>query len=574
MKQKLSLITMMLLANLMIANACTSFLIAKGASTDGSTMITYSADSWWLFGSLYHYPAGEYAEGTRMKIYEWDTGNYLGEINQARETYNVIGNMNEYQLVISETTFTGVTKLQDTTGIMDYGSLIYTTLQRSKTAREAIKTIVELTDKYGYFSTGESFSIADPNEVWIMELIGKGVAGKGIVFVARRIPDDCVSAHANQARITTFPRERGSKGTSISDKNIDKIFDANVTTVYAEDVVEVARKNDLYDGKDADFSFSDIYNPLDFGGIRFCEARVWSFFRQVDPTMDKYYSYINGETKERIPLWIKAPKKISVDFMKAISRDHYEGTPLDMSKGIYSGPYNTVYRPTPLTYDIDGVTYYQERPIATQQSGFNFVAQLRSWMPREIGGLLWFGLDDPTCHVYVPIYCGMNEIPESMNATDANLLKFNWNNLFWVNNWVANMTYVRYNQMMPIVAKEQQRVEARFAAYTQVAEKVALELYKEDPKQAIDYLTKFSKDESQYALTEWKKLGEYLMVKFVDGCVKNEVDGKFMKNHKNIPPGDGLSRPGYSEEYNRATFVQPDPERFRLKTQKEMDNRK
>ncbi len=574
MKQKLSLIAVLILANIYLANACTNFLVAKNASTDGSTMLTYSADSWWLFGSLYHYPAAKYSEDAKLKIYEWDTGNYLGEIDQASETYNVIGNMNEHQLSIAETTFTGITKLQDTTGIMDYGSLIYTTLQRAKTAREAIKTIVDLTDNYGYFSTGESFSIADPNEVWIMELIGKGPGNKGIVWVARRIPDDCISAHANQARITTFPREKGSKGTSISSKNMKKIFNPKVTTAYAHDVVKVAKENNLFDGKDEDFSFSDTYNPLDFGGIRFCEARVWSFFRKTNPEMDKFFSYINGETKERMPLWIKPVNKVSAQDLKSYMRDHYEGTPLDMSKGIYSGPYNSVYRPTPLTYEIDSVTYYQERPVGTQQTGFTFVAQQRNWLPNQIGGLLWFGVDDATCNVYVPIYCGMNEIPASLNATDAHLLKFSWNNAFWVNNWVANMTYVRYNQMIPIVNENQVRVETKFNNDSKIAEQKALEIYKENPASAINFLTQYSKTQAEYALNQWKALGEYLMVKFVDGCIKNEKDGKFMYNHKNIPPGNGLSRPGYSEEYNRATFVNPDPERFRLKTQEEMDKRK
>ncbi len=572
MKQRLCLLAVLLLANVFAINACTNFLVGKNASTDGSTMITYSADSWWLFGSLYHYPAAKYPEGAKLKIYEWDTGKYLGEIDQARETYNVIGNMNEHQLSIGETTYTGRKELQDTTGILDYGSLIYTTLQRAKTAREAIKTIVELTDKYGYYSTGESFSIADPNEVWIMELIGKGPGKKGIVWVAKMLPSNAISAHANQARITTFPRQKGRKSISISSKNMKKIFRPEVTVAYAHDVVKVAREMGYYDGKDADFSFSDVYNPLDFGGLRFCEARVWSFFRKSDPSMDRFYSYINGETKERMPLWIIPNKKLSAQDLKNCMRDHYEGTPLDMTKGIYAGHHNSVYRPTPLTYKVDGVEYYHERPVGTQQTGFTFVAQQRSWLPNSVGGLLWFGLDDATCNVYVPIYCGMTEIPSSMNATDAHLVKFSWDNAFWVNNWVANMTYVRYSNMMPDVKKEQERVETLFNNNTKNAELKAIELHKADPQKATAFLTEYSKSEAAYALNAWKKLGEFLMVKFVDGCTKSEENGVFKKNHKNIP--DGLKRPGYSEDYNRAIFVQPNPERYRYKSPEEMKNRK
>ena len=391
MKLKQLFLLTFIAASITVSNACTNLLVAKGASVDGSTMITYSADSYWLYGALYHQPAATYPAGSMRKVYEWDTGKYLGEIPQVAQTYNVFGNMNEHQLSISETTFTGLKELIDTTGLIDYGSLIYITLQRAKTAREAIVVMTNLVKDYGYYSSGESFSIADPNEVWIMEMIGKGVGNKGAVWVAMRIPDDCVSAHANQARITTFPLQSKKNPKSISSKNISKIYNPEVEVVYAADVISFARTQGLYEGTDADFSFSDTYNPLDFGGLRFCEARVWTFFRQIDPSINRFYSYINGETRERMPLWVKPTHKLSARDLMRVMRDHYEGTELDMTVGAGSGPYNTVFRPSPLTYKVDGVEYYHERPIGTQQTGFTFIAQMRNWLPNPIGGILWFG---------------------------------------------------------------------------------------------------------------------------------------------------------------------------------------
>lgn len=572
MRKKISLAILAVVAAIGVADACTNFLVGKDASADGSVFVTYSADSYWLFGALYHYPAAVYPAGTKLAVNEWDTGKYLGEIEQATQTYNVIGNMNEHQLTIGETTFTGREELIDTTGIIDYGSLIYITLQRARTAREAIVTMVGLVEKYGYYSSGESFSIADPNEIWIMELIGKGPGVKGAVWVARRIPDDCVSAHANQARITTFPLESRKDRTTVSSKNLKKIYNPEVTTVYAQDVISFARAKGYYTGTDAEFSFSDVYNPLDFGGVRFCEARVWSFFRDCDPAMDRYLPYIECKAKERMPLWIKPVRKVSVkDLMKAM-RNHYEGTPLDMTKGMGAGPYNSVYRMTPLTYKYDGKEYYHERPVGTQQTGFTFVAQMRGHMPDAIGGVLWFGVDDATCNVYVPMYASMTEVPKSFSARTASLVRFSWASAFWVNNWVAQMVYNRYSELMPVVEQRQNSLERSFFLALKENDEKALAIQRENPEKLIPFLTEFSLLQAERAHREWTELGQYLMVKYLDGTVKGEKNGRFEENDRHIP--QSVKRPGYSQEYIGRELVNPDPERFRVLTKEEMDNRK
>ncbi|MBS5980571.1 MAG: C69 family dipeptidase, partial [Dysgonomonas mossii] len=369
--------------------ACTNFLVGKYASVDGSTMITYSADSYALFGELYHWPAKKYSQGEMLKVYEWDSGKYLGEIAQASQTYNVVGNMNEYQVTIGETTFGGREELADPDGIIDYGSLIYIALQRAKTAREAIKIMTDLVAEYGYYSGGESFSIGDPNEIWVLEMIGKGKGNKGAVWVAVRIPDDCISAHANQSRIHQFPLK--------DPKNC----------LYSKDVISFAREKGYYTGKDEDFSFSKVYNPLDFGGQRFCEARVWSFFNKCNKDMAKFVTYAQGKTQEPMPLYIKPDKKLSLSDIQGMMRDHYEGTELDWTNDIGAGPFKSPYRWAPLTWKVDSVEYCNERPIATQQSGFVFTSQMRSWLPNSIGGVLWFGTDDAAQTVFTPMYCSV-----------------------------------------------------------------------------------------------------------------------------------------------------------------------
>ena len=535
--------------------ACTNFLVGRKASTDGSTMISYSADSYWLYGALYFYPRANYKDGEKLKIYEWDTGEYRGEIDQVKHTYQVVGNMNEHQLSIGETTFTGRKELQNKEGIMDYGSLIYVTLQRAKTAREAIKVMTDLVERYGYGSTGESFSIADPSEVWIMEMIGKGSGKKGAVWVAVRIPDDCVSAHANQARITQIP---------FKDKN---------NCMYSKDVVSFARAQGYYNGKDEDFSFSDTYNPLDYEGLRFCEARVWSFFRMMNPEMNKYFSYINGETVQRMPLYIKPAKQVSVEDIKVCMRDHYEGTPIDMTVGAGSGPFGSPFRSSPLTYKVDGVEYFHERPIATQQTGFTFVAQMRSWLPDPIGGILWFGVDDASMGMYVPLYCGINAVPKCFDEKTGNMFNFSWSSAFWVNNWVASMVYNRYSELMPELKELQKKWDNFFTESVKRTDATAVDMYRKSSTAVTSMLTDYSVSQAENVTEAWRKMGERFMVKYLDGVVKGtDEKGNFLQNDKHIP--QKVTRPGYPEWYNRKEFVQPDKDRFRIRSQEEMNNRK
>lgn len=509
--------------------ACTNFLVGKYASVDGSTMITYSADSYALFGELYHWPAKKYSQGEMLKVYEWDSGKYLGEIAQASQTYNVVGNMNEYQVTIGETTFGGREELADQDGIIDYGSLIYIALQRAKTAREAIKIMTDLVAEYGYYSGGESFSIGDPNEIWVLEMIGKGKGNKGAVWVAVRIPDDCISAHANQSRIHQFPLK--------DPKNC----------LYSKDVISFAREKGYYTGKDEDFSFSKVYNPLDFGGQRFCEARVWSFFNKCNKDMAKFVTYAQGKTQEPMPLYIKPDKKLSLSDIQGMMRDHYEGTELDWTNDIGAGPFKSPYRWAPLTWKVDSVEYCNERPIATQQSGFVFTSQMRSWLPNSIGGVLWFGTDDAAQTVFTPMYCSVTEVPECYREGNGDLYTFSWTSSFWIQNWVSNMVYNKYDYMHPDLKKVQDELEGKFLAEQNSTEKEALELYKKSPEQAVQFLTKYSEKQAQYAFEKWKKLGEFLVIKYMDGVVRKEKDGEFIRNEHGKPSSP--QRVGYPKDF-------------------------
>ncbi|SCD20356.1 Peptidase family C69 [Proteiniphilum saccharofermentans] len=510
---------------------CTNLLVGKKASTDGSTLISYAADSYALYGELYHWSAREYSPGEMLKVYEWDSGKYLGEIPQVLRTYNVIGNMNEHQLAIGETTFGGRSELSDSTGIMDYGSLIYITLQRAKNAREAISIMTGLVRDYGYYSSGESFSIADPNEVWVMEMIGKGPGNKGAVWVAVRIPDDCVSAHANQARIQQFPMNDPEN------------------CIYSPDVISFARERGYFDGDDADFSFAKAYAPLDFGALRYCEARVWSFFNKVNKDMAQYVTYAQGKTTDPMPLYIKPDRKLSAQDIQEMMRDHYEGTELDWRFDVGAGPFNSPYRWSPLSFEVDSVEYCNERPIATQQTAFSFVAQMRSWLPNEIGGILWFGIDDAAQTVYYPFYCGHTETPHEMTAGNGDLLTFSWTSAFWIHNWVSNMVYTRYSDMSVDMKKVQSKLENQFQTAQTEVEQEAARLHEQSPPQAVQYLTQYTNNLVKEGVAEWKKLGEYLMVKYVDGVIKREENGQFKRN----PYGEPASplRPGYSNEYYR-----------------------
>ena len=508
---------------------CTNLLVGKNASTDGSTLISYAADSYGLYGELYHWPAQQYSPGDMLKVYEWDSGKYLGEIPQVMQTYNVIGNMNEHQLAIAETTFGGRSELVDSTGIMDYGSLIYITLQRAKNAREAIEVMTNLVKKHGYYSGGESFSIADPNEVWVVEMIGKGVENKGAVWVAVRIPDDCVTAHANQARIQQFP---------LNDPE---------NCIYSPDVISFAREKGYYTGSDEDFSFAQTYNPLDFGGLRYCEARVWSFFNKVNKDMGQYVTYALGQTTDPMPLYIKPDRKLSAQDIQEMMRDHYEGTELDWRFDVGAGPFDSPYRWSPLSFEVDGVEYCNERPIATQQTAFSFVAQMRSWLPNQIGGILWFGIDDAAQTVYYPFYSGHNEVPHEMAIGNGDLLNFSWTSAFWIHNWVSNMVYTRYSDMSIDMKKVQSHIENSFRQYQPEIEAKAAELYAQSPADASHFLTGYTNNLVKEGVGEWKKLGEYLLVKYIDGVIKKEEDGEFARNPFGQPANP--LRPGYSNEY-------------------------
>ncbi len=528
--------------SIQVSLGCTNFLVTKGASADGSTMITYSADSHTLYGELYYQPAKDYPAGSLRDIYEWDTGKFLGRIPQVSHTYSVVGNMNEFQVAIGETTFGGRDELAKQSGaIMDYGSLIYVALQRAKTAREAIEVMTDLVEKYGYASSGESFSISDPNEVWIMEMIGKGEGEKGAVWVAQRIPDGYISGHANQARITTFPMND----------------EANCS--FAKDVISFAREKAWFDGKNKDFSFSDIYAPVDFSGARFSDARVFAGFNKVNSGMKQYEEYALGIVKHggennfptnRMPLWIKPDKKLNLQNVIGMMRDHYVGTALDMTKDVGAGPFKLPYRWRPLTFKVDSASYVNERAISTQQTGFSFVAQSRSWMPDPIGGILWFGVDDTYSTCYTPIYCGITEIPECFKVGNGDLLTYSETSAFWTFNVVANFAYLRYDAMIPDVLKVQKSLEDKFIAYTSSVDFAAQNLWNAGKKkETIEFLTDYSVNQANGMTKEWKKLSQYLIVKYMDGNIKKEKDGTFERTETGMPSGP--DQPGYPDWWKK-----------------------
>jgi dipeptidase len=504
------------------SSACTNFIITKGASADGSVMITYSADSHTLYGELYYKPSKDYPAGTMVDVYEWDTGKLLGKIPQVRHTYSVIGNMNEFQVSIGETTFGGREELGSQPGaIVDYGSLMYFTLQRAKSAREAIRIYGELVSQYGYASSGESFSISDANEAWILEMIGKGKAEKGAVWVAMRIPDGYISGHANHPRITQFP---------LNDPE---------NCIYSPDAISFARKMGYFSGEDKEFSFSDTYAPLDFMGARACEARVWAMFNRVNSNMGQYQDYAMGKIEKgkfgyptnRMPLWVKPDKKVSVHDVMELMRDHYEGTKMDMTNDIGAGPYNCPYRWRPMTWQVDSVGYVHERATSTQQTGFVFVSQSRSWLPDWIGGVHWFGVDDTYTTVYSPMYCGITKVPESYAEGNGSMIQYSPTSAFWAFNFVSNWAYTRYNSMIKDIQKVQRELELKYIdQVNNKIDKEAAELMKTDKNKARAYLTKFSDNAGNATVKRWQELGQYLLVKYMDGNIKKEKDGKFEDN--------------------------------------------
>jgi len=538
------------------SKACTNFLVTKGASKNGSVMITYSADSHVLYGELYYWPSRDYPIGSMMDVYEWDTNKLKGRIKQVVHTYSVTGNMNEHQVAIGETTYGGVESMVNPEGIIDYGSLIYISLQRARTAREAIKAMSDLVSEYGYGSSGESFSIADKNEAWIFEIIGKGPGNKGAVWVARLVPDGYICAHANQARIQTFPLATGKKNSiAITSKDLSRINDPIVECVYAWDVIDVARANNLYNGPDQQFSFSDAYNPLTFEGARFCEIRVWSFFRSVNDEMDQYKDYVSGhDLSKRIPLWIKPNRKISNYDMMNFMRDHLEGTEFDMRKDIGAGPFGSPYRWRPLTWEATGDenSYCNERATSTQQTGFVFVAESRNWLPDPIGGIFWFGVDDAATTVFNPIYCGITEVPECFKVGNGDMCTYSPTSAFWLFNQVANMCYSRYDLMSADALKIQKELEMKYIEGTTAVDEAANKLYENDVWKARDYLTDYSLKAAQNTFNKWKSLSEYLLVKYMDGNIKNEKDGQFMRSsdgYSSMP-----SQPGYNDAWKKSVI--------------------
>lgn len=521
------------------AEACTSFLVGKKASTDGSAFITYNQDDYGMFGRLQYLPAGKHAAGEMRKIVDGDTNHYLGEIPEAPYTYAVTGYINEHQLAITETTFGGRSELADPKGIIDYTSLMTLALQRARTAREAIRVMTTLVQQYGYASEGESFSIADPNEVWILEMIGKGPNEKGAVWVAVRIPDDCIACHANQSRIHKF---------NLKDKN---------NVMYAKDVITFARKKGFFSGKDADFSFANAYAPADFGAIRYCETRVWSFYNKWVNGMEQYLDYVDGKhigKAEPMPLYFKPKQQLSLQDVMNSMRDHYEGTPFDITKDAGAGPYDAPYRLTPLSWEYQGKKYFNERPISTQQTAGTYVIQVRASMPNAVGGVLWFGNDDPNMVAYTPIYCCVSKVPECYNPKDANDVNFSWNSAFWVENWVSNMTYPRYSQLFPSLQAVRQDVEGGYIAQQAQVESHAQTLLAQDPARAKAYLTDYSTTCANQMLARWKKLGEYLIVKYNDQTVKPEKDGKFELTPDGL--GKAVERTGFNDSYKKVIVDQ------------------
>lgn len=509
------------------AFACSNLIVGKKASVDGSVMVSYNADDYGMFGHLCHYPAGTHPKGTMRQIYDWDSGVYHGEIEEAPVTYNVIGNINEFQLSIGETTYGGREEMVDSTGILDYGSLIYVTLQRAKTAREAISVMTSLVEKYGYNSEGETFSICDPNEAWIMEMQGTGAGSKGVVWVALRIPDDAICAHANQSRIGKF---------NMKDKK---------NVLYSKNVISYARKMGWFNGKDSEFSWKNTYAFPDFSGRRFCDARVWSFFNHYADGFDRYLPWALGKDKdaEDMPLWIVPNRKLSVADVENGMRDHYEGTALALdTTNIGSGIYEMPYRPTPLTFTVDGKQYFNERPISTQQTAFTFVSQLRSWLPREIGGVLWFGNDDANMVAYTPVYCGNTVQPACYNTKGADAVTFSSDNAFWLCNMVSNMVYPRYSQLFPELKAVRDSLETSYFANQTSIEKQAADLYQTDKAAALKLLNNYSNAKADEMLANWKRLATRIIVKYNDMAVKKEKDGKLLQS---------VTRPGYPISFGR-----------------------
>ena len=541
--KRLLFVTLMAIMGWEPVMACTNLIVGKKASTDGSVMCTYNCDGFGFSGSLSYSPSGQHEKGELIAIHGWGPSHEGQYVKQVEYTYNVVGLMNEKQVTIVETTFDGRLELVNQEGLLDYFSLMRLALQRSSTAREAIRCMVELVEEYGYNSSGETLTICDPNEAWIMEIIGKGPGRKGAVWVALRIPDDCICAHANLSRIRQFPLEKRSKN-SISSKNLKKINNPKIECVYAADVISFAKERGYFNGKDEDFSFRDAYCPIDFENVRYADARVWSFFRHhySHEEMDKYLPYINGDFDvcDHLPLWIKPNKPLSLRDLQNDMRDHFEGTPLDMTSDMTAGPWGMPIRPLPMHFkDSDSIPYYRERPIATQQSGFTMTCQMRSWLPNDVGGVTWFNCDDANMVAYVPLYCCITQVPDCFRQENNPRNEFSDKSAFWMNNWVANMVYPRYSMMIGDLRKAQNELEDYYFADQ---DSVLTAIEKMTPADRQGYLNRKSIAYADKMMQRWDKLAKYLIVKYNDQVVKRvDKDGNFVRW--------GYETPGYDQQF-------------------------
>lgn len=574
MKKVVTLSFILLIAST-VGKACTNFLVTRGASVDGSNFITYAADSHIRYGELYFTPAADWQEGSMRVIYDRSTNQPRGEVPQPGHTYKVIGYINEHQVALGETTFGGRTELIDPTGIIDYGSLMFLALERSTSAREAIKIMADLVEEYGYGSDGETFSISDANEVWYMEITGKGYtpvydkktgdtvnADRGAVWVAIRIPDGYVSGHANAARITTFPLRDGKK--SITDKDWKRLYNDDVEVIYKHDIIDFARRKGYFTGKDQAFDFSAAFAPVDFSAARICDMRVWAMFNEINDDMDQYLDYVTGKdlTAERLPLYVKPNRKISLSDMMSFMRNYFQGTEYDKSQDIGGDPFGSPYRWTPLYWEYEGKQYFHERTTVTQQTGFSFIAQSRNWLPDEIGGIIWFGVDDTNSTVYTPFYCSIDEVPVEFRQGNGDMLTYSYNAAFWVFNRLAHFKYLFYNRVIDDIIKVQNELENTYQKEVETIDKEALRLYDINPEEARVLLTEYSCNAGKNTVERWKELDNFLLVKYLDSNIKQEQDGNFIRNPWGYPVSPKQN--GYSDSWKKKV-IEDTGDRFLLK---------
>lgn len=574
MKKVVTLSFILLIAST-VGKACTNFLVTRGASVDGSNFITYAADSHIRYGELYFTPAADWQEGSMRVIYDRSTNQPRGEVPQPGHTYKVIGYINEHQVALGETTFGGRTELIDPTGIIDYGSLMFLALERSTSAREAIKIMADLVEEYGYGSDGETFSISDANEVWYMEITGKGYtpvydkktgdtvnADRGAVWVAIRIPDGYVSGHANAARITTFPLRDGKK--SITDKDWKRLYNDDVEVIYKHDIIDFARRKGYFTGKDQAFDFSAAFAPVDFSAARICDMRVWAMFNEINDDMDQYLDYVTGKdlTAERLPLYVKPNRKISLSDMMSFMRNYFQGTEYDKSQDIGGDPFGSPYRWTPLYWEYEGKQYFHERTTVTQQTGFSFIAQSRNWLPDEIGGIIWFGVDDTNSTVYTPFYCSIDEVLVEFRQGNGDMLTYSDNAAFWVFNRLAHFKYLFYNRVIDDIIKVQNELENTYQKEVETIDKEALRLYDINPEEARVLLTEYSCNAGKNTVERWKELDNFLLVKYLDSNIKQEQDGNFIRNPWGYPVSPKQN--GYPDSWKKKV-IEDTGDRFLLK---------